>query len=74
MINSRMRDNVHRWSAQPCAVGPRSSSVSNRTNWSSSSRHRAAGPRERKAGPPPDTHARRHRSIDRSVTRNVAAT
>ena len=39
-----MRASVHRWSPEPAASGPASSTDSSRASCCSSSRHRAAGP------------------------------
>lgn len=36
-INSLIRARVHRWSSQPCSVGPSANSLSSSANWSSDS-------------------------------------
>jgi hypothetical protein len=61
VIRPAIRARVHRWSSQPAAAGPASSSRS-----SSTSRHRAACPFDARPGAPPACHAARHRCTDRS--------
>jgi hypothetical protein len=72
-IRSRIRASVHRWSYQPEAAGPASSTRSSSASWSAPSRHRAACPFEASPGAPPASQARRHRCTDRSDTRSSAA-
>ena len=72
-IRSRIRARVHRWSSQPEAAGPASSTRSSSASWSSSRRHRAACPFDASPGAPPASQARRHRCTDRSDTRSSAA-
>jgi hypothetical protein len=69
-----MRASVHRWSCQPAASGPAPSAASSTASCPSSSRQRAACPRDATPGRPPASQARRHRRTDRSLTRSSAAT
>jgi hypothetical protein len=73
VIRPAIRARVHRWSSQPAAAGPASSSRSSSTSWSRPSRHRAACPFDARPGAPPACHAARHRCTDRSDTRSSAA-
>lgn len=73
-ISILTRARVHRWSAQPCASGPRSNSRSSRATWVPLSLGRPGAPFEATPSAPPPRHCRRHRSTDLSDTRRVAAT
>src|SRR5215472_15253813 len=70
---SRMRASVQCWSCHPAVSGPASSTASSAGSCASSSRHRAACPREANPAAPPSSHACRHRRTDRSLTRSSAA-
>lgn len=67
------RAKVHRWSAQPCASGPRSNSRSSLATWASLSLGRPGDPFEATPAAPPSRHCRRHRSTDLSDTRRAPA-
>lgn len=67
------RASVHRWSAQPWASGPRSNSRSSLAICVGPSLGRPGDPFVRTPASPRSRQARRHRSTDRSLTRNAAA-
>ena len=70
---SRTRASVHRWSSNPAASDPASSTDSSPASCCSSSRHGAAGPFDASPARPLASHACRQRRTDRSVTRSSAA-
>lgn len=72
-ISVLIRASVHRWSAHPWASGPRSHSRSSPASRAGPSLGRPGDPFDRTPASPRSRQARRHRSTDRSLTRNAAA-